>query len=99
MPISWACVEGLKCVESDSSICDMAHMESPCTENEFQCHLEEIIEKQCVSSMKVCDNVTDCSGGEDEAYCSGINFIKHQYVKNCCYSFDQEYKYFSILLS
>ncbi len=41
-----------------------------CPHDGFWCHVDEM----CVPNFLLCDNVTDCAGGEDEAYCSGRFF-------------------------
>ena len=92
MPMSWVCAGGSNCVKSDSSICDMTNVEPPCTENEFQCHLEETLEKQCISSIKVCDNETDCIGGEDLLFRYQLCISVFVYVDKCYCLSDQEYK-------
>lgn len=40
-----------------------------CREGEFQCR-----DKQCVPLASLCDNVPDCSGGEDELNCRKFPF-------------------------
>ncbi len=63
-------------------MCDTNVEDIPnCSDDEFWCHLSEI----CILNTKLCDNITDCAGAEDEAYCSGVvcrvNFKTLKFVK------------------
>ena len=70
IPTSWACVGYPKCIHFDPEMCEVTSEKGFCQNNEFWCHLEDTLERQCISHANVCNNVTDCFGGEDEAVCS-----------------------------
>ena len=72
MPVSWACGGHPHCPSPELDLCKVVSKADNCDENQFWCHLEEIPGRQCIPLSKTCDNVTDCLGGEDEAYCSGL---------------------------
>ncbi len=48
-----------------------------CTQDEFWCYLN----RTCISYSKVCDNQEDCTGAEDELFCSGMfSGLEHEII-------------------
>ena len=71
MPITWACNGYPLCTEYSTSVCDNDVDTKPehCKYNEIWCHFNDT----CLIQSNVCDDVDDCIGGEDKAYCKGNN--------------------------
>ena len=79
MPVSWICNGHPSCTNNHKKICTVPPEEEKCASDQFWCHFGEDPEKQCLMLSKKCDNVTDCFGGEDEAYCFGNDAKLHSH--------------------
>ena len=94
MPVSWICNRHPSCTNNDKKICTAPLEEEKCTSDQFWCHLEEDPEKQCLALSKKCNNVTDCFGGEDEAYCFGKYAKLHFFLIHKTYLKTKEILYY-----
>ena len=72
IPFTWVCQAHPECSGFDKIICEVYPFGYICEENQYWCHLD----RKCINVLQVCDNKTDYTGGEDEAYCSGKSTLE-----------------------
>ncbi len=68
LPDSWICGMFFSCPQLDNEGCEQSSDEVPmCGKDQFLCHLDEM----CIMKDRVCDEILDCQGKEDELLCEG----------------------------
>ncbi len=67
-PESWTCGKYVASPQLDNKGCEQFSDDVPmCGEHQFLCHLDE----RCIMKDRVCDEIPDCQGKEDELSCEG----------------------------